>query len=53
MKLSLNYDKDSARVLRGGGWSYDPSFARVAHRDRYSPGARLNTLGFRLYGGTR
>jgi formylglycine-generating enzyme required for sulfatase activity len=36
------------RVYRGGGWSYDASYARSAYRYRYTPDYRLNILGFRL-----
>ena len=38
----------SARVLRGGGWYFDASVARVARRYNFDPGYRVNALGFRL-----
>ncbi len=38
----------SARVLRGGGWYFDASVARVARRYNFDPGYRGNALGFRL-----
>lgn len=36
------------RVLRGGGWSYQPDFARSAIRGWNSPGNRNVITGFRL-----
>lgn len=36
------------RVLRGGGWNYHTTNARVAHRSRYDPGDRNVDLGVRL-----
>ena len=38
----------SGRVIRGGGWSYDPPARRSAYRYGYAPGFRSNDLGFRL-----
>jgi formylglycine-generating enzyme required for sulfatase activity len=38
----------SSRVLRGGGWDYDPGTARVAFRNGFEPGFRYDILGFRL-----
>ena len=38
----------SCRVLRGGSWSSNASFARVALRDLSDPSHRNNRLGFRL-----
>jgi len=38
----------SVRVIRGGGWDYDPRGARSADRDGYTPGLRSSDLGFRL-----
>ena len=40
--------KRSYRVLRGGGWSLDPQYARVAIRSNDAPGYRGNALGVRL-----
>ena len=36
------------RVVRGGSWVSMPSGARVAFRDRYPPGRRINNVGLRL-----
>lgn len=36
------------RVVRGGSWIDDPRDVRCAARCRYSPGGRLNSLGFRV-----
>ncbi len=38
----------SARVFRGGGWSYDAVDCRSAFRYGSTPGFRLDYLGFRL-----
>lgn len=38
----------SARVLRGGGWISSAAGCRSAYRDRYDPGNRSYSLGFRL-----
>ena len=38
----------SARVLRGGSWSYDARFVRVSFRYYITPDYRINFLGFRL-----
>jgi len=36
------------RVVRGGGWDYEPVDVRSADRNRYSPDGAINFLGFRL-----
>jgi formylglycine-generating enzyme required for sulfatase activity len=36
------------RVLRGGAWFLFAGFCRAAYRRGFSPGVRLNYLGFRL-----
>jgi formylglycine-generating enzyme required for sulfatase activity len=36
------------RVIRGGSWSSDPRYARVASRNGIVPGYRVSTLGLRL-----
>ena len=38
----------SYRVLRGGGWDFNASGARVAVRYDYGPGLRISNLSFRL-----
>ena len=38
----------SYRVIRGGGWGSDAGNCRSADRDRYSPGDRDASLGFRI-----
>lgn len=38
----------SNRVLRGGSWSFSGRYCRSACRSYYSPGYRLNDIGFRL-----
>jgi formylglycine-generating enzyme required for sulfatase activity len=38
----------SRRVLRGGSWSGDRFVARCAYRNRFDPGGRHNTYGFRV-----
>jgi len=38
----------SDRVLRGGGWGFNPGGCRPAYRSRLEPEGRLNDLGFRL-----
>ena len=38
----------SSRVVRGGSWNGFARNARGAFRSNYTPGARLNVLGFRL-----
>ena len=40
---------NSSRVIRGGCWYATPSNARVAYRNRNTPGDRYYYLGFRLY----
>ncbi len=40
--------KGSIRVLRGGGWDYDPECCRVAFREGAYPGGRNIDIGFRL-----
>ena len=37
-----------ARVLRGGSWYYDRSFARAGCRDDFIPGSRSDLIGFRV-----
>ncbi|MCL2744315.1 MAG: SUMF1/EgtB/PvdO family nonheme iron enzyme [Planctomycetaceae bacterium] len=38
----------SSRVYRGGSWSNIAEYCRSAVRGNYTPGNRLNNLGFRL-----
>ena len=38
----------SSRVVRGGGWNYEPQNVRSANRGRVTPGFRYNYLGFRV-----
>jgi formylglycine-generating enzyme required for sulfatase activity len=38
----------TARVLRGGGWSSDPTYCRSALRRGSSPGRRSGDFGFRV-----
>ena len=38
----------SYRVVRGGSWSHDPQYCRVADRSYGTPGVRFNAIGFRL-----
>ena len=35
-------------MLRGGSWLSDPRRVRSANRVRFTPGVRLNSIGFRL-----
>ena len=39
---------EPSRVLRGGGWNYDASYARVAVRDNAVPAHADYDIGFRL-----
>ncbi len=41
-------EEGSARVVRGGGWSYYPGDCRVAYRGGSNPDNRSNNIGFRL-----
>ena len=36
------------RVIRGGSWNSDPTYCRVAYRNRYAPDYRSFGVGFRL-----
>jgi formylglycine-generating enzyme required for sulfatase activity len=36
------------RVIRGGGWFFEPRIVRSANRDGDSPVIRNNNLGFRV-----
>ncbi|TSA05684.1 MAG: hypothetical protein D4R77_07910 [Planctomycetaceae bacterium] len=38
----------SLRVIRGGGWGYDPGSCRSANHDSGDPSARNDYLGFRV-----
>jgi len=40
-------DRGSNRVFRGGSWHSIAQYCRSERRYRYSPGARINNLGFR------
>ena len=41
-----DFDEEK-RVLRGGSWRYQMSYARGANRDAAKPSYRANELGFR------
>lgn len=41
-------EPETARVLRGGSFDYNPSFAKSSGRSFYSPTSRSNLVGFRL-----
>jgi formylglycine-generating enzyme required for sulfatase activity len=36
------------RVLRGGAWSYEPAYCRIAYRRNYTPTIRYDSIGFRV-----
>lgn len=38
----------SHRIIRGGGWYQSGKYQRSAYRSYYKPGARRNSLGFRI-----
>lgn len=38
----------SHRIIRGGGWHQTSRYQRSAYRGYYKPGARRNSLGFRI-----
>ncbi|MEZ4888107.1 MAG: SUMF1/EgtB/PvdO family nonheme iron enzyme [Chitinophagales bacterium] len=44
----IDESRNSSRVLRGGGWSFNSVYCRVAYRDRNSPYSRYSSFGFRL-----
>ena len=46
--MSIESSSGPNRVLRGGSWSFDLQYARVAFRLGYPPGFRYYYLGFRL-----
>jgi formylglycine-generating enzyme required for sulfatase activity len=39
---------EKRRVLRGGAWNCQGHGLRAACRNRYEPGARTNSFGFRV-----
>ena len=41
-------EPETARVLRGGSFDYNPSFAKSSGRSYYSPTSRSNLVGLRL-----
>ena len=41
-------EPETARVLRGGSFDYNPSFAKSSGRSFYSPTSRSNLVSFRL-----
>ncbi|MDX1908388.1 MAG: formylglycine-generating enzyme family protein [Bacteroidia bacterium] len=40
--------RDSPRVMRGGGWSFYARYCRVSHRNLGMPAGHLNYVGLRL-----
>jgi formylglycine-generating enzyme required for sulfatase activity len=38
----------TSRVYRGGGWSYDADYSRVAYRNYYDPADAGSYFGFRV-----
>jgi eukaryotic-like serine/threonine-protein kinase len=40
-------DVETNRLLRGGSFSFQPSYVRSAYRDRYAPSSRPASDGFR------
>jgi formylglycine-generating enzyme required for sulfatase activity len=52
--LSHGEEEEERRVLRGGSWLSNPVDCRSAFRGRYTPGLRVNVVGFRVVcGGAR
>jgi formylglycine-generating enzyme required for sulfatase activity len=43
-----SYQKETARVLRGGSWNFDAIDARAASRNRGEPTSRNSNIGFRV-----
>lgn len=41
-------DGDHLRVLRGGGWGNVPALLRAAHRNKYRPDYKGDSVGFRV-----
>jgi formylglycine-generating enzyme required for sulfatase activity len=44
----LSSDESESRLLRGGSWSYDPSYCRSANRSGGTRAFQFNYFGFRL-----
>lgn len=44
----VNREDGAFRVLRGGGWGYDPRFCRSSRRDGSHPAPRSFNVGFRV-----
>jgi formylglycine-generating enzyme required for sulfatase activity len=40
-------ESSDRKVLRGGGWRYYSQILRVAYRGYYTPGSRLDSVGYR------
>lgn len=45
--------KGSHRIIRGGGWYQKAKYQRCAYRSYYKPGAKRNSLGFRIVARSR
>ncbi len=41
-------ETNHSKLLRGGRWYYNPRYCRSAYRNYYSPGFRVNDIGFRV-----
>jgi len=48
LKNPTGLTQESARVLRGGSWLSYPDDCRSAYRYYYTPGLRINLIGFRI-----
>jgi formylglycine-generating enzyme required for sulfatase activity len=44
----LTDDETARRVVRGGSWYSNPRFCRSAYRNHFTPGFRINFIGFRV-----
>jgi formylglycine-generating enzyme required for sulfatase activity len=46
--INSDADQNTSKMVRGGGWSFNPQLCRSAYRNYFNPDFQINVIGFRV-----